>query len=346
MKDIRGTAHAWSAPTSAWWLPGPHLQTIYASRVRRPPRVRAIREHIPLADGDRLSVDRIRGRPDAPRLIIFHGLEGGAHSPYVRGLLKCAELRGWWADAVLWRTCDDEPVNAVLRGYHSGASDDAEAAVAWITAVDRNRPTSVIGVSLGGNVLLKWLGERGEHVPHCLRAAMTVSVPYDLAKAALQLEHGFSKIYARLFLASLKPKALAKLARFPTSVDAARVRRVRTLREFDDVFTAPVHGFRDAADYYERSSSVAFLERVRVPTLLLSAKDDPFLPREVLERVAAIARTLPHLRCEFLPRGGHVGFIAGAVPLRADYWIERRAFQWFGQFIASCELERSIHATS
>jgi predicted alpha/beta-fold hydrolase len=318
----------YATPAPAWWLPGPHLPTIFGKVCRSIDLPPTTRERWPTADGDVLSVERLRGSSDAPRIVLFHGLEGGTHSTYARGILHEARDRGWWADLVLWRTCDDRPVNDTRRAYHSGASDDAEAAIARVLSEDADRPTFLFGVSLGGNVLLKWLGERGDAVPPAVCGAVAVSVPFDLAAASRRIERGFSKLYGRVFLKSLKAKTFAKLERFPGMVDRATVSRVRTLWEFDDVVTAPIHGFASAADYYERCSSIAFLDRIRLRTLLVSAQNDPFLPREVLDKVRAIARANSRLHCDFPAQGGHVGFISGSLPWRPVYWMERFTLDW------------------
>lgn len=317
----------------AWWLPGPHLPTIYsklARRIEMPAEV--ARRRLPMPDGDVVSVDRLPGHPTRPRVILLHGLEGGAHSTYARGVLHEAKRRGWAADLNLWRTCDGEPVNLVHRAYHSGASDDADVIIRTLTAEEPDRPHLLLGVSLGGNVLLKWLGEQGAQVPANVRGAVAVSVPFDLARASRHIDSGLRRVYSRFFLKSLVAKSLAKLERFPElALDRDRLARVATLWEFDDVVTGPLHGFRDAEDYYTRSSSLRYLDGVRIPTLLLHAQDDPFLPRAVLADVrAAIARN-PSLHGEFPRRGGHVGFIGGPHPWAADYWFERRVLDWLGQ---------------
>jgi predicted alpha/beta-fold hydrolase len=317
-----------TTPAPAWWLPGPHLPTIFGKVCRSIDLPPTTREQFPTFDGDSLSVERLRGRAEAPRLILFHGLEGGTHSTYARGLLRRAYDRGWWADLVLWRTCDEHPVNGVRRAYHSGASDDADAAIAHAISHDADRPTFLMGVSLGGNVLLKWLGERGDTVPPAVRGAVAVSVPFDLAAASRQIERGFAAVYGRYFLKSLKAKTFAKLERFPDLVDRATLSGVRTLWEFDDLVTGPIHGFASAADYYRRSSSIHYLDRICLRTLLLSAANDPFLPRVVLGEVQAIARSNSHLQCVFPEHGGHVGFIAGSAPWNPDYWMERFAMDW------------------
>jgi hypothetical protein len=236
---------------------------------------------------------------------------------------------------VLWRTCDGNPVNATRRAYHSGASDDAAFALSRILAGDPERPTLLLGVSLGGNVMLKMLGEQQASVNPSIRAAAGVSVPFDLAHAAALTETGFSRLYGWFFLRSLKAKTRAKLDRYPDLVDPIRLERTATLREFDDLVTAPLHGFTDAADYYARSSSIRFLSTVRVPTLLLCAQDDPFVTGDVLRRVRAIAGRNSYLECVFPARGGHVGFVSGSLPWRARYWMEDYTLDWLASRAAA-----------
>lgn len=315
-------------PRPAWWLPGAHLPTIYSKLFRRVAPPTTVRAQLATPDGDHLSVERMAGGAEKPRLVIFHGLEGGTHSTYARALLHQAHTRGWWADLVLWRTCDGSSVNEARRAYHSGASDDADVAITGILRDDPQRPTLLLGVSLGGNVLLKWLGEHSENVPPPIRAAVAISVPFDLAEASRQIERGFSRLYGRYFLRKLRAKTIEKLSRFPDLVDATALARAKCLWDFDDAVTGPLHGFASAADYYERSSAIRFLEHVRIPTLLLNAQNDPFLPVSVLTRVRRIAERNPYLHCEFPKWGGHVGFVGGRFPWRADWWMERLTLDW------------------
>jgi predicted alpha/beta-fold hydrolase len=196
-------------------------------------------------------------------------------------------------------------------------------------AVDRDASFFFAGVSLGGNVLLKWLGELGSSADRRIRAAAAVSVPFDLARASRYIDRGFSRVYQRHFLQSLRRKAIAKLDRYPDLASRARIEAARTLYDFDDAVTAPVHGFEDAQDYYTRSSSIGFLDAVRVPTLLLSAYDDPFLPADVLNDVARLAARNAYLEVEFLAKGGHVGFVTGHNPLRPLYYAEHRVARFF-----------------
>lgn len=266
------------------------------------------------ADDDVLEVRRLDGPRDAPRLVLLHGLEGGMHSHYVTNFFTEASARGWGCDLVLFRGCNGEP-NRARRFYHSGETSDIAFVLGRIAAERPGQAIALAGVSLGGNVLLKYLGELGDSVPAEVKVAAAMSVPFDLARGCRHIQRGFSKVYERHFLKSLKAKARTKLERYPDLIpDAAALDRVETLWDFDDVVTAPVHGFDSAEDYYERSSSIRFLQGIRVPTLLLSAEDDPFLPPEVLAEVRAIARAVPALELEFVKRGGHVGFVSGRLP--------------------------------
>ena len=305
----------------AWWIPGPHVRTLWGRFVRRPPVVHTRREQWETPDGDVLDVDRLDApHPDAPRLILLHGLEGTARSHYARGMLAEARERGWGADFLLFRSCGGT-LNRTRRFYHSGDTGDLDLVVNRNRLAYPNAPLILAGFSLGGNVLLKWLAE---HRDEAIHAAAAISVPYDLARGATHIDKGFARVYQANFIASLKRKVYAKLEYFPDLVDKSKLDAVRSIREFDDLLTAPLHGFVDADDYYTRSSALAILEDVRVPTLLLSAVDDPFLPRTVLDDVRTVADKNTALHVEFVERGGHVGFVSGIVPWRPVYYAEQR----------------------
>jgi uncharacterized protein len=324
--------------TPAWWVPGAHLQTLWGKLVRRPPRVQTRVERWTTPDGDSVEMRRLDAPTDAPRdvprLLVLHGLEGTIRSHYLLGLLDQARRRGWAADVLIFRGCNGELPRA-QRFYHSGETTDLDFVVQRLVRERPDQPLVAVGISLGGNVLLKWLGEGGDSVPAALRAAAAVSVPFDLALGSRQIERGFSRIYTWSFLRSLRRKALAKLAEAPDLFPEAPLRAARTLTDFDDAVTAPVHGFESASDYYARSSSRHFLRGIRRPTLLLSAYDDPFLPREVLVDVAMIAQDNPCISTEFHERGGHVGFVAGRVPWRTIFYAEHRVVQWLGARIGT-----------
>jgi uncharacterized protein len=334
----------------AWWVPGPHLRTMWGRLTRRrlatPVRV----ERWTTPDDDVLELRRLDPPAGAgtstPHLVFLHGLEGGVHSHYVANLFAEATHRGWSADLVLFRGCAGD-LNRARRFYHSGETTDFDFALRRIVAERPEAPIGLAGVSLGGNVLLKWLGERSEDgVPATVRGAVAVSVPFDLARGSRYISRGFSRVYERFFLRSLVAKTRQKLARHPDLCDAGALDRVRTLWDFDDVVTAPVHGFRDALDYYTQSSSIRYLSRVRIPTLLLSAIDDPFLPSEVLDEVRSIARENPALDVEFVRRGGHVGFVSGRVPWRPVYYAEWRIADFLAkQFVKPyMNVEQSVRA--
>lgn len=318
--------------TPAWWVPGAHLQTLWGKLVRRVPEVATRAERWATPDGDELEIHRIDAAPSAspaaPRLLLLHGLEGTIRSHYLRGTMARARACGWAADVMLFRSCNGEMPRA-RRMYHSGETTDLDLVVRRLVREHPGRPLVLAGFSLGGNVLLKWLGEQGSDAPPEVRAAAAVSVPFDLEAGSRHIERGFSRIYTRSFMQSLRRKALARLTRDPELFDLDNLLRARTLYDFDDAVTAPLHGFDSATDYYTRSSSIHFLTRIRRPTLLLSAVDDPFLPRSVLDDVVKMSLKSAFLTVEHQVRGGHVGFVGGHFPWRPDYYAERRVMEFF-----------------
>ena len=312
----------------AWWIPGGHLQTLWGKLFRRQQPAPTSVERWDTPDGDFLEVHRLGMAADTPRVLLLHGLEGTIRSHYAQGLLNEAARRGWGADLLIFRSCGSEP-NRAKRFYHSGETSDAWFALEKITAQFPDTPVAIAGVSLGGNVLLKMLGEREASLPSNLCAAAAISVPYDLARSSTRINKGLSRMYQRFFLRSLKRKATEKAARFPDLAPQQSIDSLRTLADFDNLITGPLHGFRNAQDYYERSSSLPWLARIKLNTLLLSAVDDPMLPPEVLDDVKAIARDNAALHLEFVARGGHAGFIAGIRPWRPFYYAEYRVGEFF-----------------
>ncbi len=301
--------------------------------MRRIPPAHQRLERWTTPDGDSVAVARLdSARPDAPILTVFHGLEGSVHSNYAQGLMHHARARGWGAAMLIWRSCDGR-VPSMPRMYHSGETSDADFFFRKLAAEHPRSPLLATGFSLGGNVLLKWLGEQGSSVPTTLRAAAAVSTPFDLAAGARHLEQGFSRAYVWHFVRALRRKARLALASHPNlPVDRARLEAARSFWDFDDCFTAPVHGFRDAEDYYSRSSSLTYLGNVRVPALLYSAVDDPFLPAAVLDKVRLTALSNPALQPQFTPRGGHVGWVSGS-PLSPVYHMEAFVASWLSRFL-------------
>ena len=312
----------------AWWIPGGHLRTLWGKLLRRvaDAPTRTIRWDLP--DGDFLDLRRVDARAGQPRIVLLHGLEGGQRSHYARGILAEAHRRGWGADLLIFRSCGSE-INRTARFYHSGETTDLAFALDRLLNEFPTSPFFLAGVSLGGNVLLKHLGEQGARIPGPVRAAAAVSVPFDLERSSRHIDRGFARVYQASFLRSLRRKAVAKHAAFPDRLSVAAVEGARTLYAFDDAVTAPLHGFANANDYYTQSSAIRWLAGIRVPSLLLSAADDPFLPAEVLDEVRVVAAANPRLHVEFVERGGHVGFIGGRIPWRPVYYAEVRLLDFF-----------------
>lgn len=314
-------AAAYRAPG---WLANPHLHTIYGSLFVASPRVAYRRERWDTPDGDFVDVDFVDAPPDAPRVVLFHGLEGSSDSPYARMLMHRVAQRGWRGAVVNFRGCSGEP-NRLPRAYHSGDWQEVDWILAKLASASQGAPLYAAGVSLGGNALLKWLGERGAAARGIVARAAAVSAPLDLMAAGDALGRGFSLLYAKHFLGTLKARAAAKHERFPGSFDLGRMRRSRTLREFDDVVTAPLHGFRDTDDYWTRASSKPLLRNVAVPTLVLNARDDPFLPAQALPSADEVS---PAVTIEFPERGGHVAFVSGPFPGNIG-WLPERLLHFF-----------------
>jgi predicted alpha/beta-fold hydrolase len=306
------------------WLPGGHAQTIYAA-LRRRPEIRYRRQRIDTPDGDFVDFDWLDVDGPAgdatPVVVLFHGLEGSSYSHYALAFMAELSALGWRGVVPHFRGCSGEP-NRLPRAYHSG--DYAE--VGWMLETIRERvpfaPRFAIGVSLGGSALLNWLGRQETSAASVLTAAAAVSTPLDLAAAGIAIEIGLNRIYSRYFLRTLVPKALDMAGRFPDLLDAAAIRSVVSMFTFDQAVTAPLHGFAGANDYWTRASSKPWLEGIAVPTLVLNAKNDPFIPASSLPtHVASRAVTL-----EQPQHGGHGGFphLAG----RLD-WLPKRVLRFF-----------------
>lgn len=300
----------------AWWLKGPHSQTLWPVLLGRRPKPRLKRERIELPDGDFIDIDWT-GRGER-LVLILHGLEGSSQSHYARGLLGALAGRGFRVGVVHFRGCSG-PLNRLARNYHSGDTADLAYVVARVLERRGGRPLSLVGFSLGGNVLLKWLAENGAAAP--VDAAVAVSVPFSLADVALRLERGGSRLYQWRLVSALKRKMRRKLKSRPVPPGVGSFAADRTFHQFDDHVTAPLHGFKGADDYYRRASCFPLLKRVGRPTLIIHALDDPFMTTAVVPEATDLS---PQIRLEISARGGHVGFVAGALPGRARYWLEER----------------------
>lgn len=310
----------------------PHVETVFPTLFRRPPRVAYARERIATADGDFLDLDWSAGGDGGARgvVIVSHGMEGSSASHYVKGAVAAVREAGWNAVAWNFRGCSGEP-NRQLRWYHSGFTEDLHAVVAHVLAKGP-RAVALVGFSLGGNLTLKYLGERDGHDPR-VRAAVTFSVPCDLAGASLRIGSPSNRLYMLSFLWSLRRKIRAKMRTHPGRIDDSGFHRIRDFKGFDDRYTAPLNGFRDAEDYWARAASLPFLGRIRVPTLLVQARNDPFLSASC--HPVDEARKNPALFLEAPDHGGHVGFTRFAPDGR--YWSELRIVEFLDAVVEGGE---------
>lgn len=309
------------------WLPGGHAQTIYPLFIKRP-SCPYVRERWETPDNDFIDLDWTvapgQVAAHVPLVVLFHGLEGNSNSPYAQALMQVVRDCSWHGVVIHFRGCSGEP-NRLPRAYHSGDSDEIDWILRRIKQDNPNRSIFAAGVSLGGNALLKWLGEQAESANRILEAAAAISAPLDLTACGHHLGKGFNWIYTRHFLRTLKKSSADKNRRFPGLFDAVRMKKARTLYEFDDTVTAPLHGFKSADDYWKRASSKPWLPDIRVPTLILNAKNDPFLPAQVLPSKNQVS---PAVTLEFPDEGGHVGFVTGDLPGELN-WLPKRLIHFF-----------------
>jgi len=304
------------------WLPGGHLQTVFPALFRQPPHVTTRRERLELSDGDFIDLEW-SGR-SRPRLaILSHGLEADTRTDYIQGMAAALIHHGW--DVLAWnfRGCGEGP-NRLLRMYHSGATEDLHEVISHAISRHPAENIDLIGFSLGGNLILKYLGERPAVLPPQLHRAVAFSVPCELACSSRQLALRSNRLYMERFLRKMRAKIRAKDLMFPGQLELAGLRRIRTFQEFDDRYTAPIHGFLDAADYWARNSCRQFLPAIRLPTLLVNALNDPFLGPGCYPSEEAAASE--HFHFEAPAAGGHVGFCpesGGQV-----YWSEARVIEF------------------
>lgn len=301
------------------WMRGAHLQTIHPALFRKVAPVTNRKERLELEDGDFLDLEWSGGKSE--RLaILSHGLEGSTEAIYIQAMARALVKRGW--DVLAWnmRGCGEEP-NRLAHFYHSGKTVDLEIIIRHALGVHPAERIDLIGFSLGGNLTLKYLGERGGDIHPKIRRAVAFSAPCDLACCAASLGQPENAIYMERFMKTLRAKVREKHCRFPGSFDLTGLEKMRTFAEFDGRFTAPLNGFRDAEDYWKRSSSRPFLPAITIPTLLVNAQNDPFLGPSCYPRGEAEASAFLHL--EIPAEGGHVGFGAGR-----EYWSEIRAAEF------------------
>jgi len=310
------------------WLRGGHAQTIYPKFLRHAPQPYR-RERWETPDGDFIDldwnlVDTASGDGKTPLVILFHGLEGSSQSHYARALMQALQAVGRPGVVVHFRGCSGE-LNRLPRAYHSGDSDEVDWILRRFRALFAGQPLFAAGVSLGGNVLLKWLGEREDAATGILQGAAAISCPFDMGACGHHLGRGFNRVYAQNFLVTLKRFSAEKLKRYPGLFDGQRMRRAKSLYEFDDVVTAPLHGFAGADDYWRRASSKPWLGGIRVPTLFINARNDPFVPDGSLPEKHQVPR---HVLLDYTAEGGHVGFVSAPFPGRID-WLPQRLLGFF-----------------
>jgi predicted alpha/beta-fold hydrolase len=313
----------------AWWLPGPHLQTLWPTLARRGSPPANCRERLELADGDFLDLDWTLGK-DGPIVVILHGLEGSSNSGYVRGLLTAVVARGWRGVVMHFRGCSGVP-NRLARSYNAGDTEDIAAVTATLRQREPTTPLACVGYSLGGNVLLKWLGERGAAIP--LQAAVAVSVPFLLDTTAQRLRRGFSRCYQAYLLRHLRASYRRKFgiqAQLPFPLQD--LGSLSDFYAFDDKITAPLHGYLGVHDYYARASCRQYLKGIKVPTLILHAADDPFMLPSAMPTAEELSK---NVTLELSARGGHVGFVGGRWPWRAVYWLEQRIPEFLARHLES-----------
>lgn len=319
--------------TAARWLQNRHAQTIYPSMrwaYRRRPQLR--REELELPDGDVTAIDWLIEAeplpPTAPLLVILHGLEGSADSAYARMLMNAAYDLGWHCCVMHFRDCGDYR-NRLPRRYHAGETNDVRHFVNQLTDSERYGPIVAVGYSLGGNVLLKYLGECGDDTP--LRAAAAVCAPLNLHLCSDALRVGFSKIYQYYLIKRMKKAVTRKFDRHTAAFDWDKAMSAKTFDDFDDAVTAPLHGFTGKQDYYDKCSSVNFLGDITQPTLIINALDDPFMTPDVIPQPEQLSAAIT---MEVSAQGGHVGFIDGGTPWNPSFYLPGRLIGFLEPFTA------------
>ena len=313
-----------------WWYRGRHLQTLWGPLLRPGRRPALHRERVETPDGDFLDLDWLAGRESGvPLVVILHGLEGSSRSHYAAGLLRELAQVGWRGLVVNFRGCSGE-INRSRRMYHSGDTADLDFVLGRLAAREPQLRLGLVGVSLGGNVALKWLSECGEQAPGQVAAAVAISTPFNLAACAATLDRGLNRaLYTASFLATMKAKLDKKAELYRDVLDLPAARKAKTFAEYDRLVTAPLGGFASERDYWARSSSGPLLPQIRRPTLLINALNDPFMPASTLPR-AAVAKSRWLEAC-FVAEGGHAGFLQGASGARS--WAEGRALAFLGRHL-------------
>ncbi len=307
---------------TAYWLPDRHSQTLYPTLFRRPFSLKLTEEELELPDGDFVELSWTEIKKSGPIVALFHGLEGSVNSGYARGILSTIHQLGWQGVLMHFRSCGKKD-NRLPRWYHSGDSPDINHFIQFLKQRYPSRPLGAVGVSLGGNALLKYLGEQGDKCP--LSAAMAISVPFDLSNTANHLTTGFSRVYQTHLVRLVRKKVSQKHKKMPLDIDMDKFSKAKTFYHVDNA-AAQLHGFKDADDYYARASARQFLKDITVPTLILHSQNDPFMTPEAIPTRAELSA---NVILELTQAGGHAGFIYGANPLKPKYWIDKRVREFF-----------------
>lgn len=307
---------------AAWWLSNPHLQTLYPTFFRKSVNLKLNEERLDTPDGDFIDI-AYPDDNDGELVLVFHGLEGSLHSHYIKGMLKSLYDAGLYPVFMHFRGCSGE-ANKTIRRYYSAETSDPVFLLETFTKRHPGRDVYTVGFSLGGNMILKWLNDLGEQSP--IKKAVAISVPFDLSDCDKRLQKGLSRIYLKHLLNKLHEGIRLKYNAGLFPADYQKAINSKTFWEFDEYATAPLHGFKGANDYYAKCSSKFYLKNIKTPTLIIQAKDDPFLTNEALPNKDELS---PSITLELANRGGHVGFIAGNNPLYPEYWAEQRTVKFF-----------------
>lgn len=318
---MKKTSHTSFKP--AWWLPNGHLQTLWAKFTRATVDLIGEEERLELPDGDFLDLNWIGDK--GPIILVLHGLAGDIHSPYAQGLLNAINQQQWRGLFVHFRGASATP-NRLARFYHSGATEDLDYVINEVHNREGDTPVAIVAYSLGASILLRWLAQNKTNV---IKAAAAISVPFELQKTAEHMNRGFAQLYQWYLLDKLREMIRAKATLGLIDLAGEEIDRLSNFLEFDNRVTAPLHGFKDALDYYQRCSSRAILKDITTPTLIIQAKDDPFMPQDVLPDVTELSSQIEFELHEY---GGHVGFVAGDYPWQPVYWLEQRIISYLQNY--------------
>ncbi|MBA6327802.1 hydrolase [Colwellia sp. MB02u-6] len=319
-----------SSFSPAWWLKNPHCQTIAAKFFRRGHTINTTNETLELPDGDFVDLawtEKVSSSCSRPIVAVLHGLEGSKNSHYAKGMLSAIKAQGWIGVLMHFRGCSGRP-NRMAKSYHSGQTCDVDYFSQYLANNYPKAKKAIIGFSLGGNVLTKYLAEQKQNI---YQAAGVICAPLDLSSCCDRINQGFSRVYQKYLVDMLRASTIEKInANLLNNIDRNHLDKVRSIREFDHMVTAPVNGFRDANHYYQQASGRDVLQQITTPCLIIHASDDPFLCHENTTAISALPEQLTF---EISARGGHVGFISGKNPLKPQFWLEQRIPEFFTRYL-------------